>query len=205
MFRPTLFATILAFSLAAPANSKLDADIIYEINPVILSNGFEISGGHITTDGSIGDDFGSASILDYEINITGTFDFTFSPSSRLARIFTVDQEIEVTDTEIFLPALPMGETAELRFEAREQLDPQAQFFNQQVFWSQGGNPIQRSVVGFGSVSFGEGRNQSAHGQGVNSQPMLDKFVIASTNSVPEPGGFIGLGALVIGLCLRRKR
>ncbi len=194
-------AALLLISLGTVRHAK--SDIVYDINPVVLSNGFSLAGGFIETDGTTGAGFTAANITDYAIHITGPTNFSFLPTNAGARIMRFDSDLAVNEHEMSFPGLPEGDHAEIRFESRVRIDPFATFFVQQIFWSQGGSPNQTSQVGFINVSFGGGENQPSNGQGVNSQPMLNQFQVAATSTIPEPGSLGFLGFALIGLAYRR--
>lgn len=190
---------LLLSSLMVTLNSA-SADTIYNVVPYQLSDGYEIVGGTITTDDTVGDaqvDFFRANIIDYEIIVTGPINLTFSPNNFAADIFSLDAGVVVTPTEIYVEAQAVGDFAELRFRAREFLPINTVRTIQDVRWGQGGSPTQRSSVGF--IDSGGPTNQG----NLNFTPMLDRLVVAT---VPEPAaGVFHCAMLVFAVCARRKR
>lgn len=202
-------------------------DITYSVVPVTLNNplgaiDFHIAGGTITTDGTTGAGFGRTSIIDYEIAVTGPFNFTFRPTNTSARIHSFGA-VMASETEIFIERQPQGVSGtagpleQLRFESRVVLDPLATFSNQQIAWSQRGAPFvdspgvppERTSFSFGSVSAGGtgGIQLPSHGQGsLHITPALDRLVIASIpSSVPEPGSVLILLTSALLVATRRRR
>ncbi|QEG23138.1 hypothetical protein [Mariniblastus fucicola] len=177
----------------------VSADTVYNIAPYSMSNGYEIVGGSITTDDTVGQgqtDFFNSNIVDYEVIVTGPINLTFTPSNRSASIFSVDSGLMVTDTGIWLEPSDSS-SHQLRIEARE-IGINALNI-QQVFWSHGpsGNPA--STVGFVA---GGGTDQGTF----NQSPRVDRLLIAgSLPAVPEPTSGAFLIALFIACGIKRHR
>lgn len=192
---------LLAMMIVIPSfvGQSVKADTVYSITPYTLSSGFQITGGSITTDDTVGrgqTDFFASNIIDYEVVVSGPLNFTFTPSNRNARIFSLDAGVVVTETGIWVEPSDSA-SQELRFEARE-LGINALSI-QQIFWGHGpiGNPV--STVGFGAGGPGE--------QGTFSQtPRVDRLLIAgSFSAVPEPTAMTCLMGLGLIIATRRKR
>ncbi len=175
------------------------ADTVYSIEPYSLSNGYEIVGGSITTDGTTGrgqSEFQASNIVDYEVIVTGPINLTFSPSNRNASIFAIDPGLMVTDTGIWIEASDDA-SHDLRFGANE-LGINALNI-QQVFWGHG--PIGNDATTVGFVA-GAGTDQGTFRQ----TPRIGRLLIAgSLSAIPEPGSATCLVAFGLIAIARRRR
>lgn len=196
-----VFIAAIAFAcVSALCTQRLDADTIYDIAPYTLSNGYEIVGGSITTDGTTGrgqTEFVRTNILDYEIIVTGPINFTFTPARFGASIFSIDSGMVVTDTGIWIEPSD-AETQDFRIEARE---PGINVLSrQQVVWVHGPIGNDSSSVAFVA---GGGTDQGTF----RLAPRVDRLLIAGSlpAAVPEPAAGLLIAGIVLVGTTRRYR
>lgn len=84
------------------ASSSQGDNLTYPVNPVNLSNGYAVSGGFITTDGTLGP-LAVSNILDFEFVVSGPYPYTFTHSSPVAVDVFIEGQVEASSKEIFLP------------------------------------------------------------------------------------------------------
>ena len=97
----------------------------YNIEPVALDNGYEVTGGFIETDIDVGT-LTAESITDYEISVTGENPFTFAPDNPGARVGVIG-DVDVTATEIVVRPVTQATRPPprnlLEFKANDPLSP----------------------------------------------------------------------------------
>lgn len=93
--------------IVTPLCSCLEAyGLTYKIHPLVYHNGYELTGGTITTDGTLGRIL-PGNIVSYTASVTGPYSFTFDSSSSSSLIALVGN-IEATPTEIVVPVRQMS-------------------------------------------------------------------------------------------------
>ena len=102
MTRRSTLPICFLFALVVANLSATGQGTTYEMLPVILSNGYEATGGFITTDGTTGQIF-DTNIIDYEVVVTGPVPYTFSPSNPKAILQGGGNGFDATETDLTLP------------------------------------------------------------------------------------------------------
>ncbi len=86
----------------------LHADIMYTVDPVTLSNGYNVS-GFIETNGNLGE-LVPADIIDYQIDVSGPVPYSFLPSNPGANVViapnSLGQGLLASTTDLSVSAPP---------------------------------------------------------------------------------------------------
>jgi hypothetical protein len=95
---PTLLAVVaLGFTTSSLAENRT-----YQVNPVKLAKGYAVSGGHITTDGTLGP-LAVSNILDFAFEVTGPHSYTFSLASPASVAVEIGGQLSATTEQLVLP------------------------------------------------------------------------------------------------------
>lgn len=73
--------------------------LTYRIHPLVYNNGYELTGGTITTDGTLGK-IQPENIVSYTATVTGPISYTFDSSSSSVFVF---DDVVATPTQIVVP------------------------------------------------------------------------------------------------------
>lgn len=174
----------------------------YHIEPVSLSDGFEITGGVIVTDGTIGQ-LTSSSITDYQVAISGPVSMAFSPSDPDANILGF--LVIATPNELLLELGPTTRPEPrhfLGFSNSEMVGGSDEARSNLVAWDNGWDSIQdnvtRTLIGFSSrLTDGDGRVIANSGSSGTLRESPQRVLVIAR--VPEPASIgILLPLTVIG-------
>lgn len=100
--RTNFALTVLLISMAISCPSVVLAQITYNIEQYTLSNGYEITGGFITTNGTIGSLI-DTDITAYEIVVSGDVPYIFSSVNLPPLSHSISGNVIATPLEIIVP------------------------------------------------------------------------------------------------------
>jgi len=188
----TRFFLFLALLFNTVVTCSISQAITYKINSWTLdrlSDEYLISGGFITTNGTLGP-LSAEDIIDYRIEVTGPVPFVFLPTNptgtNVSNLVSVRGVVEASATELFLPLLvpPTSQNSPNRITFWAQDHSIDGCFNciQELSYQQKDNFFPDSVILFRMTPGGDGGQEGFTVGDIVYQPPLTQIVVAS---VPE--------------------
>jgi hypothetical protein len=202
MSRLTAIPVLVSIGVACLSGAS-DGSITYNVEPSLLSDGYMLEGGHITTNGTLGH-LNPADILDYEVRVVGPTPYVFTPSSPSSSILMMIGTVSATSTVMMFPEIDEPPSAGgLAFVAEDNTGPGCSDCKQFLLWSSMWFPLgpKESVIRYhfsdrtDSIPFVDARHDFPD----------QTYLLVAT--VPEPSTImLSLLATCVGfLGSRRKR